>query len=304
VKRADFDLLLATQAKDRGARINYGTRVRGWSREANRVVLDCQGETEEFSVACRFLVDASGFGRVLAKLADLEYPSDLPARRAIFHHLKHPVLKGEFDRNKITIAQARMDLPYWFWFIPFTEDTASFGLVGDADLSHDNDLQQSLSSHVATMPLMQQWVSEATPLTQTRTIVGYSCNVKQLFGERFVLLGNAGEFVDPIFSSGVSIACRSAIMAAPLVVRELRGESVDWREEYELPLRSGVNVFHVFVKAWYEGTLSRLIYSTNKHDLYRRHISSILAGYVWDRNNPFTRVTVERLRTLARVAEG
>ena len=303
VKRGEFDQILARQAEACGARIHFGTRVTGWHRDPERVVLSCEDETGELTVESRFLVDASGFGRVLARMADLEYPSGLPPRRAIFRHLRHRPLDGEFDRNKITIAQAGIDLPYWFWLIPFADGTASFGLVGDEAIGAEGELGETLDAHVATVPLLADWLDDAESLMPARTIVGYSCNVRQLHGDRFVLLGNAGEFVDPIFSSGVSIACRSALMAAPLVERAVRGEPVDWQEEFERPLRRGVNVFRVFVEAWYEGTLPRLIYSTNKSELYRRYISSILAGYVWDDDNPFTRASVERLRTLANLAE-
>ncbi|MCZ7600081.1 MAG: tryptophan 7-halogenase [Gammaproteobacteria bacterium] len=212
-----------TPAEACGARIHFGTRVTGWHRDPERVVLSCEDETGELTVESRFLVDASGFGRVLVRMADLEYPSGLPPRRAIFRHLRHRPLDGEFDRNKITIARADIELPYWFWLIPFADGTASFGPVGDAAIGGDGELDATLAAHVATMPLLADWLDDAESLMPARTIVGYSCNVRQLHGDRFVLLGNAGEFVDPIFSSGVSIACRSALMAAPLVERALRG---------------------------------------------------------------------------------
>lgn len=303
VKRAYFDQILANEAEKRGAEISYRTRVSSWKRRGDRIVLGCSRDDEASAVSCRFLVDASGFGRVMSKLANLEYPSDLPSRRAIFRHVHHNITAPDFDLNQITIAQAAMRLPYWFWFIPFSDGTASFGLVGDPG-EDESDLESVFQARVDTVPLLREWLSASEPVTDLQTICGYSCNVRNLFGDRFVLLGNAAEFVDPIFSSGVSIACRSAVTAVPLIERELNGESVDWLREYEKPMRSGVRVFHTFVEAWYEGTLSRIIYAPEKVQEYKSHICSILAGYVWDQYNPFVRSNIAKLRRLAHTIDG
>lgn len=302
VKRADFDSILAAEAEKRGAEVRFRTRVLSWQRRGGLTLLGCRTDQADFTVSCCFLVDASGFGRVMSRLANLETPSDLPPRRAHFLHVRHGISSPEFDPNKITIAQAGIDLPYWLWLIPFSDGSASLGLVGDPDENGDEDPGAVLASHVDTVPLLREWLSDSRPLTEVRTLTGYSCNVKNLYGDKFVLLGNAAEFVDPIFSSGVSIACRSAVLAAPLIERELAGDDVDWLTDYERPMRRGVSVFHTFVRAWYEGTLSRLIYAEAKDEHYKRYICSILAGYVWDDNNPFTRANLARLRTLAKVA--
>ncbi|MBT5032492.1 MAG: FAD-dependent oxidoreductase [Proteobacteria bacterium] len=299
VKRADFDHILAQEAEKRGAEISYNTRVLSWKRQDGETLLGCRKDEEDFTVNCRFLIDASGFGRVMSRLADLEYPSNLPPRRAIFQHVKHHITSSDFDPDKITIAQSQMDLPYWFWMIPFSDQTASLGLVCDPNNEPNECLETTLAEHIETVPLLSKWLVNAEPVTVIGSINGYSCNVKNLFGDKFVLLGNAAEFVDPIFSSGVSIACRSAILAVPLIERELKGENIDWLREYEEPMRRGVKVFHTFVEAWYEGTLSRLFYAETKNAQYKSYICSILAGYVWDENNPVTRFNLSKLRTMA-----
>ena len=67
------------------------------------------------------------------------------------------------------------------------------------------------------------------------------------------MLGNAGEFLDPVFSSGVTIAFASSSLAARGSAREFNGEHVDWQKDYAAPLMVGVNTFRVFVKGWYDG---------------------------------------------------
>lgn len=307
VKRAEFDHLLARQAEAKGVEIAWETRVLDCRESDRGLLLDIEDADGPGTVHCRFVVDASGFGRVMARLAKLESPSELAPRRAIFHHVRPRDLAhgvDGFDRNKITIAQASLDAPYWCWLIPFADGSASLGVVGDIGIGGSDAIDTVLDAHVGGVAALRRWLDGAEVVSETRSLAGYSCNVRQLFGKGYVLLGNAGEFVDPIFSSGVSIACRSAVMAAPLVLRELRGEAVDWHGEFEQPLRRGVNVFRVFVEAWYEGSFPRLIYAVDKDERYRRYISSVLAGYTWDEENPFTRISLKGLRELSRMAAG
>ena len=134
--------------------------------------------------------------------------------------------------------------------------------------------------------------------TRIGVIEGYSADVKQLFGKDFALLGNAGEFLDPVFSSGVTIALKSASLAADVLDRQLRGLQPDWEREFARPLKRGVDTFRVFVKAWYDGRLQDVIFASNKDENVKRMICSILAGYAWDVENPYVKNT-DRINTLA-----
>jgi flavin-dependent dehydrogenase len=124
--------------------------------------------------------------------------------------------------------------------------------------------------------------------------------VKQLFGKDYALLGNAGEFLDPVFSSGVTIAFKSASLAADVLDRQLRGLLPDWDQEFTKPLMQGVNTFRNFVNAWYDGRLQDIIFASDKNESVKRMICSILAGYAWDIENPYVK-DVSRLDTLAKL---
>jgi flavin-dependent dehydrogenase len=108
-----------------------------------------------------------------------------------------------------------------------------------------------------------------------------------LHGPSFSLLGNAGEFLDPVFSSGVTIAMRSASLVAPLVAKHLGGQTVDWNREYDIPLRLGVDAFRAFVDSWYRGAFQDIIFNKNQQPEVKAMICSILAGYAWDRENAY-----------------
>ena len=91
-------------------------------------------------------------------------------------------------------------------------------------------------------------------------------------------------------------------MAAPLVERTLKGESVDWQQEFEAPLRYGVETFRAFVDTWYDGRLQDVIYFEKQDPKIKRMICSVLAGYAWDRNNPYTGPkALQRIDALAQI---
>jgi flavin-dependent dehydrogenase len=130
-------------------------------------------------------------------------------------------------------------------------------------------------------------------------ITGYSTNVKSLYGKGYALLGNAGEFLDPVLSSGVTIAMKSATLVADILDRKFKNETVDWNKDYAVPLQRGVDTFRVYVDAWYDGRFQDVIFHQNQKPEIKALISSILAGYAWDEQNPYVKNARARFNTLA-----
>jgi hypothetical protein len=108
------------------------------------------------------------------------------------------------------------------------------------------------------------------------------------------------EFLDPIFSSGVTLAVVSAQNVAHLVIRYLQGETVDWQREYMDVCMQGVDVFRTFLMVWYDGDLHDIFFSKNQSEEFREQICPVLAGYVWDTTNPFVQNHQKQVRTLAK----
>jgi flavin-dependent dehydrogenase len=134
--------------------------------------------------------------------------------------------------------------------------------------------------------------------------VGANHSVKQLFGERFALVGNATEFLDPVFSSGVSLAFASASRAAKVLAKQLHGEKVDWQIEYADHVMSGIDTFRAYVSGWYDGKLPTIFFAPNKNPDIMRQICSVLAGYVWDKKNPYVAQAERALGLLVKVLQG
>ncbi|MBC3384451.1 MULTISPECIES: NAD(P)/FAD-dependent oxidoreductase [unclassified Pseudomonas] len=304
VQRADFDKLLADQAALQGVEIRYGQAITSADFSLAKPRLGVQREDgSEYLVEADFVLDASGYGRVLPRLLDLEAPSNFPVRQAVFTHIEDRIDAPAFDREKILITTHPSKRDVWFWTIPFSGGRCSVGVVAAAEhfAGRTDDLDACLRGFIDETPSLAGVLQNAVWDTPARTIGGYSANVKTLHGPGFALLGNAAEFLDPVFSSGVTIAMRSASMAADVLHRQLQGESVDWQSEFAEPLKRGVDTFRCYVEGWYAGTFQDVIFYTEGSDDIRRMISSILAGYAWDQRNPFVSEPKRRLRMLSEI---
>ena len=126
-------------------------------------------------------------------------------------------------------------------------------------------------------------------LFEPRVLESWSSTTDRFFGEGFVLTGNVTEFLDPVFSSGVTLATVSSQIAGKLVVEKLNGRQIDWENEYMKIMMQGVDTFRSYVMAWYEGTLDTIFFADNQDQLIKSQICSVLAGYVWDLNNPYVK---------------
>lgn len=302
VQRADFDQLLAQGAQRMGAELRFGHEVLAVEPGAAPKVQARSPEGEEYAVDADFILDASGFGRLLPRLLKLESPSDFPVRGAIFTHVRDRIDEAGFDRNKILITTHPEHIDVWFWTIPFSNGCCSLGVVATREFleRYQGSELQRLQAIVNEVPNLRALLANAEwGLLPVRQITGYSANVSSLWGEGYALLGNAGEFLDPVFSSGVTIAFKSAQLAADCLAKKYAGERVDWEGEFAAPLRYGVKAFRRFVEAWYAGGFQRIIFHEQAQPEIRRMVCSILAGYAWDAENPYVNdPSGRRLRVL------
>mgnify|MGYP000288915189 CR=1 FL=1 len=307
VQRDRFDQVLAGCASDAGADIRFGHSIKDVSIDDDGIsTLGVSVDTgESYTLRSKFLVDASGFGRVLPRLLGLDAPANFPSRRSIFTHIEDNITDPTHDRDRILIVVHPKDHDVWYWLIPFSNGRCSVGVVGPEEYF---DLERYSAKELLLATIndgseLEELLAAADYDTEVRSIVGYASNVSSLWGKGFVLLGNAGEFLDPVFSSGVTIAMKSASLAAPLIDRQLSGESVNWDKEFTEPLQVGVNTFRTYVESWYKGDFQSVIFSEQGDANVRRMICSILAGYAWDTSNPFVAQAERRLNAVAQICQ-
>lgn len=303
VRRGIFDQILIDETAKKGVDVRFGHEVSAFDNSADEVTLQVRTDTgEQYELTAKFVLDASGYGRVLPRLLDLETPSHLPARVARFTHIDDNISAEDFDRNKILITTHPQHRDVWLWLIPFADNRCSIGVVGLPE-TLEGDNEAVLKKFALECPMLKRILVNANWENEFpfRNIQGYSANVKTLHGRHFALLGNAAEFLDPVFSSGVTIALHSALLASDLVSRQLQGENIDWQKQFAEPLMVGVNAFRTYVTGWYNGSFQDVIYARNPQPEIRQMISSILAGYAWDEKNPFVAKSDQRLKALAEI---
>ena len=137
-----------------------------------------------YKIQCDFVLDASGYGRVLARLCGLERPSSMPPRKAIFTHIEDRIDDPRHDRDKILISVHPAKRSIWYWLIPFSNGRSSIGVVGGADLygSADEPLMTTLRNMCDAAPNLRRLLAKANWDTQANTIGGYAASVRTLYG--------------------------------------------------------------------------------------------------------------------------
>lgn len=311
VRRGVFDKLLIDTASKKGVKVQFGVMAEKFDFDEDSEGYVAVGLNNGDIVKAKYVVDGSGYGRVLPRALDLNVPSDLTPKIAYFTHIEDKISHPMYDRDKILITTHPEHKEIWFWLIPFSDGRCSIGVVGEKQFIFSGDTHKFLNeqnlkenameilkTHVYKTPMLKKLLKDAVWDTPANFIYGYSSNVTKFYDKHFVILGNAGEFLDPVFSSGVTIAMHAATLLAPLVTRIIKGEAVDMTKEYVEPLSVGIRAFKTYVNGWYDGSFQDVIYTKRKDHSITRQISSVLAGYAWDTENPFVVKSDKALKAL------
>ena len=291
VPRDDFDQTLATAARGHGVDVRFNHKVETIELAGDQVslsVLDLEAD-RRLQLHARFVLDCSGYGRVLPRLLGLEKRSEIPPRVALFTWVEGDDRPpGDLEGDIWICIHPR---GAWGWIIPFSNGRTSVGLVmPQADYESVSGCDRDrLFALLHEDPNVRVRLRNASPVLKTVKLSGWAAAVTKFHGPGWAVTGNASEFLDPVFSSGVTLALESSSIAAGLVHRSLCGEAVDWDAEYDAAVDKAVGVFKVFVRSWYEGSLPRILLSPNKHPAIKQAITAVLGGYVTDPSNPFVR---------------
>jgi len=302
VTRADFDKKLADTVEKMGVPISYETAVTHIEfngSDSVTTVEDINGNKEQ--IKARFIVDGSGYGRVIPRLFNLDKPSNLPPRKALFTHVVDKNRTMDDEPNRITIIVHKKGV--WIWVIPFSSGNTSVGFVGNPEFfdATQSAPEEQMRALLATEPYLAERMKDVKMIFEPRVLQSWSTTTNKFYGDGFVLTGNVTEFLDPVFSSGVTLATVSSQTAAKLVIKKLNGENVDWDAEYTKPMMQGVNTFRSYVMAWYDGTLDTIFFADNQVPEIKSMICSVLAGYVWDTSNPYVKDHETALQKLAKL---
>ncbi len=306
VPRGNFDKTLADEVARQGVDVEYEvgvTDIKFFGTDSVTTIEDLNGNKRE--IEARFIIDASGYGRVIPRMFGLDKPSGFESRRTLFTHIKdikRPVA-AEMEGNRITAVVHKPKV--WIWVIPFSNGNTSVGFVGEPSYfdAYTGTPEERMRAMIANEGHIAERFEGEEFLFEPRTIEGYAISASKLYGDGFVLTGNATEFLDPIFSSGATFAMESGSKGGKLAVQFLKGEEVNWEQDFVEHMMQGIDTFRSFVTGWYDGTLHAVFFAKNPDPDHKRMICSVLAGYVWDKTNPFVKKHSSILPTLARVIQ-
>lgn len=306
IPRAEFDHAMTQELQRKGVDIAFETALTAISFDGSASVSTIEDKAGNISqIHAKFVIDASGYGRVLPRLLQLDKPSQLNPHSAIFSHVKDINRPAGIEGTQISFDV--LDTEVWLWVIPFSNGLTSLGIVAHTEfiekIKGDAGTAEALKKAITLSDFYVKRFANTQFEFEPVHLKNYSSAVTKMFGEGFALTGNSSEFLDPVFSSGVCFATESGILSAKLAYRQLQGEKIDWQVDFADYMQRGIDVFTTYVKEWYTGNLQTLFFHRPENPDVKRKICAVLAGYVWNEENPFVKKHDRVIRTMAYMLE-
>ncbi|MCR9246583.1 MAG: FAD-dependent oxidoreductase [bacterium] len=281
VERAKFDTLLRDRARELGADVRHGQTVVDAVARTNRVEV----QTREGKHEGRYLIDASGQSRLLARRAEAVSHYDQFGHSAAFTHFEglspaaFDELGPDFDIRIMMRAEG------WGWIIPLPGHRLSVGMVSKGKIT-----PQELDDGLLSGPLCQRLTAGATRL-ETRVAGNFSYRNTAPSGVRYATAGDAACFLDPVFSSGVTLALRSAMSVADLVGDALeadREDEADLLADHQREMDRAYATFAGLIERFYNSRFAETMFlGDNPDTAIKSGVMSVLAGDVWRTGNDF-----------------
>ncbi len=240
----------------------------------------------ENDVTARVIVDASGQSALIAgKLGIKEFYPDLK-KAAIWGYFENAVRAGG-KKPEVTCILHTESKDAWFWYIPLGDGTVSVGLVGDNDflLKRGGSPQRTFETEVKNCPGVQRRLKDANLVGRFNVAKEFSYTTKEQAGDGWVLVGDAGGFIDPIYSSGVFLALKSGVMAGEAVAQGLHNNDVSakrlggWTKEYD----QGVKWIRKLVRVYYTKDFSFAEFM-KEFPHHAGNLTDLLVGRVFEGN--------------------
>ncbi|MES1183260.1 MAG: FAD-dependent oxidoreductase [Myxococcales bacterium] len=293
VDRAEFDQVLLENAKKLGVEVREGATVVRFelTRESAEVTVRDDSGTESHHSA-QLLIDATGQSSFLAGKLDMREMDQGLKNFAVFSHFEGAERHEGKRQGDISVVLVPGG---WWWVIPLADGRTSVGQVGPRSMLRGKKPDEAyFHEQIAATPYLAKRLAKATRVAPVRTISDYSYVSKKLAGDRFVLVGDAGAFIDPVFSTGVYLGMVGAFRAAEAVDAALTAGRFSRREfvAYEAWVRKQVDAYKKFVKGFYKPEFVELLMAPSEFLDLRAAITSLLAGFGVDRPEINARVLV------------
>ncbi len=294
VVRAEFDALLLQHAASMGAVVYDQYTVENVHIHPDKVVIQIrepQGGMVETS--SNLLVDASGRATFLGGRLGKRKPLPGLGRVAIFAHFRGARRDETVPAGNIRIHLVRDG---WLWWIPFADGTDSIGCVLHAKVAkrRQGSVATLFETTIASAPRLAKGLEGAQRLTPIHTTPNMSYRVSPAVGDRFLAIGDAVGFVDPIFSTGVFLAMHSAEMAAEAIQQAFHHQDFNVRRfrRYETQLHRGTKPILAFIRRFYDPAFLDLFFTPQPHFRLYQAVLWVLSGAIFDRRPLWVRANL------------
>ena len=282
VDREKFDQILLTHAEECGVDVRQGCQVIAVSFDTSGVTVTYTAPAGyERTVRALVVIDASGRKGFLARRFG-ERRLD-PVLRNIAVYRRHDRILRQDGRRAGDIRIVTRQDGGWFWFIPISRSVMSVGVVLPRRVYQAmarSTPDETFDALVASTPTANILLAPSRPLTAARVESDYSYLHSCQAGDRFVLVGDAGSFLDPIFSTGVLFAMQSGIEAGQAVsdglhVGDLRACKF---RGFERRVVRRYRYFRRFAVGFYDPAFRALFLSPSSRFGMYEAVLSVLAG--------------------------
>ncbi|HXA97838.1 MAG TPA: tryptophan 7-halogenase [Candidatus Dormibacteraeota bacterium] len=303
VQRADFDKILL----DHAARQPNVTLLQPAS--VDRVAFDADGVTATVTeaagpreVRARFLVDASGRDAFIASRHGERRPIEGLGKVALFAHFRGGKRWPGKEVGNIRVFTFE---PGWFWYIPFHNGTSSVGCVLHARTvkGREGDLEQLYESLIERCHGVRDAIDGAPRITPVHSAANFSYRTEPAVGDRYVCVGDAIAFLDPIFSSGVYIATQSAEWSSAEILKAFRENRFEARRfrGYVRRIRKGMQPFQRFIRHFYDPSFTEMFLKPREFAGMVDGVTGVLAGGAFFRLTLKMRISLEVFFTVVRI---
>jgi flavin-dependent dehydrogenase len=287
VDRSKFDLLLLKHAESLGSEVHQGVQVKRVNFEGDRAVgVRAKFAGQEIDIPAKIVIDASGRQTLLGRQLNLKQNDKIFNQYAV-HGWFENVARGDDSKTADYIHIYFLPVKRgWAWQIPITDTITSVGVVAEREVFQQfkSESERYFDTYVQSNKGLAKAMANAVRVNEFKTEGDYSYILDKFCGNGYLMVGDAARFVDPIFSSGVSVAMHSARFGAQTVISAL--ESGDWSEAalkpYETTLRGGVDIWYEFIRLYYKLLPLFTIFIQSE---YRVEILRLLQGEVFERHD-------------------
>lgn len=298
VRRSEFDRMLFENARASGAQVFSKTRVRdAIFKDSADPELTVSVDNRTIRMRARFVVDASGRDALLARKFDLQERNLAHGTAAMYGHFRNVPRRMGTSAGNISI--------YWFdegwiWMIPLPGDIMSVGAVCNPGYlrNRGRDVAGYLHDTIARNPHAASRMADAEAVSKITATGNYSYYARCIDGPRWLMIGDAGIFVDPVFSSGVYLGMHGAECAARVVDAELTNDLPRARAErrrFRKRIRRGVREFSWFIYRFPAPVMRQMFLAPRNIFGVEQSVISVLSGDVFDNARVRLRIRLFRL---------